>query len=65
MLWFIVNFYAISCAYVTPAASAYAGLLHANKEWMTVKTAYGFGASLLIVGWISTILFIPFFTFVF
>lgn len=63
LLWFIVNFYAVTCAFVTPAASAYAGLLHSNKKWMTVKTAYGFGASLLIVGWISTILFIPVFTF--
>ena len=62
LLWFIVNFYAVSCVYVTPAASAYAGLLHSNKEWMTVKTAYGFGVGLLIMGWISTIAYIPFFT---
>ena len=65
VLWFIVNFFAINAAFTTPAASGWAAMLHANKEWMSVKTAYGYGFSTILVVWISVLVLIPLWVIVF
>lgn len=65
VLWFMINFFAINAAFTTPAASGWSAMLHSNKEWMTVKTAYGYGFSTLFVVWIAALVLIPIWILVF
>lgn len=59
VLWFFANFFAINAAFTTPAASGTSAILHSNTEWVTVKHAYGFGFSTLVVTWVSILVIIP------
>ncbi len=65
LLWFMINFFTINAAFTTPAASGWSAMLHSNKEWMTVKTAYGYGFSTLFVVWAAALVLIPIWTIVF
>lgn len=65
LLWFIMNFMAINAAFTTPAASGWSAMLHSNREWVSVKEAYGFGFSTLIVVWLSCLVLIPIWNMVF
>lgn len=59
VLWFFANFFAINAAFTTPAASGWSAMLHSNKEWISVKEAYGFGFATLLVTWLSVLIVIP------
>lgn len=65
LLWFIVNMFSINAAFSTPAASGWGAMLHSNSEWVSVKMAYGYGFSTLLVVWISALILIPIWTIVF
>ncbi len=59
VLWFFANFFAINASFTTPAASGWSAMLHSNSEWVSVKEAYGFGFSTLIVTWLAVLIVIP------
>lgn len=65
VLWFFANFFAINAAFTTPAASGWSAMMHSNSEWISVKEAYGFGFSTLIVTWLACLVIIPLWTIVF
>jgi len=65
VLWFMINFFSINAAFTTPAASGWSAMMHGNKEWMSTKTAYGYGFSTLIVVWTACLVLIPLWVVVF
>lgn len=65
VLWFFINFFAINASFTTPAASGWSAMMHSNSEWISVKEAYGFGFSTLIVTWLACLVVIPIWTMVF
>lgn len=65
VLWFFINFFAINASFTTPAASGWSAMMHSNGEWISVKEAYGFGFSTLVVTWLACLVVIPLWTIVF
>ena len=65
VLWVMIMFLTINAAFTTPAASGWAAMLHGNTEWMSVKTAYGFGFSTLVVVWLAMFTMMPVYLLIF